>query len=65
MKKYIIKDANLVDGNQCDILIESGYIKKIASHIDISDDVQVLQCPKDTYVSSGWIDMHVHCFQKF
>lgn len=62
MKDYIIKKANLIDGQIVDVLVEDGIIKDIQQEIETS--LPQIHFGND-YVSAGWIDMHTHCFDKF
>ncbi|MGE7878197.1 amidohydrolase/deacetylase family metallohydrolase [Peribacillus muralis] len=60
----ILKNVRMLDGNSVDIILENGVINEItlpgtatgAEMIDYEDKV---------FVSSGWIDMHVHAFPEF
>tara|TARA_Y100001960_G_scaffold126331_1_gene134736 strand:- start:80 stop:1402 length:1323 start_codon:yes stop_codon:yes gene_type:complete len=42
-----------------DILIEDGFIKKIASEINFSKDCHVLDC-KGKIITNGFVDLHAH-----
>lgn len=65
--KLLLKHGHLIDRLSpfhkriVDILIEDDRIEKIAPEIK-SDADQVIELGYK-YVSAGWIDMHVHCFE--
>lgn len=64
MEKTIIKNAKLLNGEICDILIIANKIAQIAPCME--DDVaHLIELNASHYVSSGWIDLHTHCFKKF
>ena len=65
MESFLIKNAQLVTGEIFDIFIENGIIKKVAQSITATGRETVIDIPEGTYVSSGWIDIHTHCFEKF
>lgn len=64
MAKYVIKNANIIDGNggemktKHSILIEDRKIVKIAEKVDEKDAVVI--SAEDKYVLPGLIDCHVH-----
>lgn len=66
--KMLLKNGHLIDrlsplNNQIvDILIHDDYIEKIApSIVEIVDKEIDL---KNQFISAGWVDMHVHCFNE-
>lgn len=59
----VIRNIEMVGGKKVDILIEKGVIKKIAAPNSI--DGELLFNGKHSFISSGWIDLHVHGFSDF
>lgn len=63
MLDLLIKNAQLITGERLDIGIFDGKIQQIAQ--EISDSAQqTIQLSGEDYISAGWIDDHVHCFEK-
>lgn len=66
MNKLLLKNGYLLDKSERlirikrDVLIEDGYIKKIADAIEDAD-AEVIDC-SGLFVAPGFIDMHVHVF---
>ncbi len=66
MSKLLIKNAHFIDGNIFDIYIENNIIKTIGTNLNISSQrIPTIYLHDDEYISSGWIDSHTHCFEKF
>ncbi|WEG72857.1 amidohydrolase/deacetylase family metallohydrolase [Vagococcus intermedius] len=63
MADLLIKNAQLVSNERCDILVSEGRIVKVAPCIE-NEATNVLWLSDDEYLSAGWIDSHVHCFEK-
>ncbi|RJG22775.1 amidohydrolase/deacetylase family metallohydrolase [Paenibacillus thiaminolyticus] len=64
-ERIVLRGLKRVDGTYMDLVVEDGIIAGIteagASHGgDIIDYTNT-----ETYVSSGWIDLHVHAFEEF
>lgn len=65
--KTLIKNGQLVDiknglnKDKMDILVEDGFIKKIAREIPESDEYKIVNV-EGRLVSPGFIDIHVHCY---
>lgn len=59
----IIKNGQTIEGEPIEIAINAGKIEKVAEKIN-ADSKKVIALTADTYVSAGWIDDHVHCFEK-
>lgn len=57
----ILKNVKMLDGNAADIILENGMIKEIALPGTASGD-EIIDYDRKVFVSSGWIDMHVHAF---
>lgn len=67
MSDYLIRNGSIVDSVQKrlyrkDILITNGYISAIEEHIEKAGDVEVIDAA-DSYITSGWIDAHVHVYE--
>lgn len=63
--KIVIKNGRLIDGNLIDIEIEEDKILKISENIENLEGKKVIDLKGEKHISSGWIDMHTHCFNKF
>ncbi|MFD2306799.1 amidohydrolase/deacetylase family metallohydrolase [Enterococcus termitis] len=59
----IIKNGLTIEGESIDIAIDAGKIVKVSDTIE-ADSKKQLELDGQTYVSAGWIDDHVHCFEK-
>lgn len=62
MTHYLIKNGKVVNEGtivEADVLIENGFIAKVAPNIEVSDDVTVVDA-KGNYVIPGMIDDQVH-----
>ena len=65
--KTLIKNGQLIDiknglnKDKLDILVEDGFIRKIAKEIPESDECKVIDV-EGKFVSPGFIDIHVHCY---
>lgn len=62
MYDLIIKHARTVDGQSIEVAVTSGKIKKIANVIEAK--AQNIVDAKGQFISAGWIDAHVHCYEK-
>ena len=63
MFDLVIRKAHTVTGKIMDIGIEDGKIKKIAPTIREKGRREEVLAP-DQYLSAGWIDDHVHCYEE-
>ncbi len=63
MLDVLIKNARTIDGKIFDIGLSNGKIKKIAAEIN-EEAEQIHTLADSQYLSAGWIDDHVHCFEK-
>lgn len=61
--RYVLPEVKRVSGEIIDIVIEDGRIAEITDAGKGSG--QPLKDVAGAYVSSGWIDMHVHAFPEF
>ncbi|MDH9160577.1 amidohydrolase/deacetylase family metallohydrolase [Staphylococcus succinus] len=59
----LIKNIATIEGKRIDILLEKGIIKKISEGDTLEGNI--LFDGSDSFVSTGWIDMHVHAFSDF
>lgn len=59
----MIKKGKTIEGKPIEIAINAGKIAKVADKIE-GDSKEVIELAEGTYVSAGWIDDHVHCFEK-
>ncbi|WP_086314197.1 dihydroorotase [Enterococcus sp. 7F3_DIV0205] len=59
----IIKNGRTIEGKPIEIAINAGKIAKVADKIE-ADGKELIELSADTYLSAGWIDDHVHCFEK-
>ncbi|MBP3965835.1 amidohydrolase/deacetylase family metallohydrolase [Paenibacillus lignilyticus] len=61
--RLVLSGATLIDGRQVDIVVDAGIIAAITSAgaNGASAVGRVIDC-SGLYVSSGWIDLHVHAF---
>ena len=59
-----IKNGKTVAGTKIDIAINDGKIVEVAETLNISNAAKTIDLMGESYVSAGWIDDHVHCFEK-
>jgi dihydroorotase len=63
--KILIRSARIIDPSSSfhrkskDILIEDGIISKIATEIEVDENVKVIE-GKNLHVSSGWVDLRAN-----
>jgi len=62
-KRVVLSNVKRITGEAVDIVIVSGTIDEIVE-AGRGLGSRIVDCT-DTYVSSGWIDMHVHAFPDF
>ena len=58
----LIDDTNEYNLQEVDIRIKEGIIEEIGIHLDEKNEKDSVNL-SGNYVSPGWIDLHVHCFQ--
>lgn len=63
MLDLIIKNGKLIDGSAIELGIQNGKIMEVAESIDKAAQ-KTLDLEKKHYLSAGWIDDHVHCYEK-
>lgn len=66
MIDLLIKNAKTIDGKRIEIAVQSGKIHEVGATLtyDAADVSEELDLGGDSYISAGWIDGHVHCFEK-
>lgn len=62
MDDLILKNGKLITGSPCEIAIKNGKISEVATEI-FSASQQVVDL-NGAYLSAGWIDGHVHCYEE-
>lgn len=67
MLDILIRNARLVSGELISISINNGKIIKIMTENEVEQGLykEVIDLNGEKYISSGWIDAHTHCFNKF
>lgn len=60
--QIILQNVKFLTEETRDILIEDGFIKDIAESNSLNGQ-HIINC-SGAYVTSGWIDLHVHAFSK-
>ncbi|TVX99979.1 amidohydrolase/deacetylase family metallohydrolase [Cohnella terricola] len=63
--RYLLRNLKQLNGESIDILVDQGRIANIAPSGSLGDMAPCLNDFEQNYVSSGWIDMHVHAFSEF
>ncbi|MHC5215724.1 amidohydrolase/deacetylase family metallohydrolase [Enterococcus sp. LJL128] len=59
----LIKNGKTIDGEMLEIAISEGKIVKTA--VSIAEDAkEIIDLNGAAFISAGWIDDHVHCFEK-
>lgn len=66
MIDLLIKNARTIDGTRIEIAIKEDKIHEVGQALtyDATDVAEVIDLKGESYVSAGWIDGHVHCFEK-
>lgn len=63
MLDLIIKKAKTIDGNHFELGISNGKIVEVADKITSQSKNEFI-LGETEYISAGWIDDHVHCYEK-
>lgn len=63
MVDLLVKNGKTILNDPIEIAIESGKIIKVGEQLDVSSK-KVLDLENNHYLSAGWIDDHVHCYEK-
>ncbi|MQS75493.1 amidohydrolase/deacetylase family metallohydrolase [Lactobacillus halodurans] len=64
MGSLYIRNGKNIDGQPLEVLLEDGKIKEIASQLRNVDADLEINLHNKSYISPGWIDDHVHCYEK-
>lgn len=59
----IIKNAKTINDEPIEVAIDAGKIVKVAAEIT-GTGKKTIDLKNEAYISAGWIDDHVHCFEK-
>lgn len=62
MFDLIVKQGRTVTGEIIDVGIKEGKITEVADRI-VGEGKEIIDLQGKSYVSAGWIDSHVHCFE--
>lgn len=62
MKETVIKNGRLINGSPVEIVYADGKILDVAPEIEVTDQ-EVIDL-EGKFISAGWIDDHVHCFEE-
>lgn len=63
MLDLVVRNGKTIDGQKFEVGISDGKIVEIADRID-SESHREFVLAEDQYMSPGWIDDHVHCYEK-
>ncbi len=64
MNSLYIKNGKDINNQPLELLIENGKISRIAPQLENIEADSVINLQGLSYVSAGWIDDHVHCYEK-
>lgn len=66
MMDTVIKNGKTIEGNLVDVFIKQGKISKVIDSTVETDRAadRILDLKGERYISAGWIDSHVHCYEK-
>lgn len=59
-----IKNGKTIDGEPLELVIKNGKISKIDKKLVGIDAKEMIDLESEYFVSAGWIDDHVHCYEK-
>ncbi len=59
----VIKNVQIPNGKKTDIVIKNDKILEVVS--EWTGGGEIIQLPKEVYVSPGWIDLHTHSYPKY
>ena len=63
MFDLLIKNGKLITGETVEVAIKDGVILNIDTNIESSAE-KIIDLAGEHYISAGWIDDHVHCYEK-
>ena len=58
----VIQGGIDINGNSLEVAITNGIITQIGPKLDV-EAKEVISLEENTYISAGWIDSHVHCYE--
>lgn len=64
-ERFVVRSVKCVDGTAMDIVIKDEILVQITKAGEGQGERILDYSGSDTFVSSGWIDMHVHAFEEF
>ncbi|CAG7652454.1 amidohydrolase/deacetylase family metallohydrolase [Paenibacillus allorhizosphaerae] len=62
-ESFVLRNATCVNGFTADFVVEEGILSKVTA-AGSGRAQRIIDC-SNVYVSSGWIDLHVHAFPTF
>ncbi|KKE77774.1 amidohydrolase/deacetylase family metallohydrolase [Oceanobacillus caeni] len=62
--RFVLQNVKMIEGNSVDIVVEDRKIVDLAPP-GTGVGGTIIDYKNNAYVSSGWIDMHVHAFPEF
>lgn len=63
MVDLLIKNGKTIDNHKIEIAITAGKIVNVDEVLDCSAE-KIIDLKDESFLSAGWIDDHVHCFEK-
>lgn len=63
MLDLVVRNGKTIDGKKMEIGISDGKIVTVTEKIDQETRKEIV-LTDDQYISAGWIDDHVHCYEK-
>lgn len=63
MFDLLIKNGKTIEGNRIEIAVKNGKIVEIGNSL-VNEAREAIDLAEKSYISAGWIDAHVHCFEK-
>lgn len=63
MLDLVVRNGKTIDGKKMEIGISDGKIVAVTEKIDQETRKEIV-LTDDQYISAGWIDDHVHCYEK-
>ncbi|WP_119317038.1 amidohydrolase/deacetylase family metallohydrolase [Companilactobacillus formosensis] len=64
MTSLYIKNGKDISGFPLEVLIENQKIAQIGPKLNVLTADEVIDLHNTSYISAGWIDDHVHCYEK-
>lgn len=63
MYDLVVRNVQTIDGKKFELGISDGKIVEVANEISRKGNAELV-LTEDQYLSPGWIDDHVHCYEK-